>query len=251
MNVSINGVVAYCNDLGESDEYQCDQFANRVMSSLNLPPVDDWVNNLACEICDMVSADPALNRLYSVWGPEYRDTAGHLPSPNDLLVWWEPASGCKESNKASPGHVAVVTRVSADRSYIEYMQQNWMADESIAGSVYAGIALSSAAWDPVSNFFGHAGGSGGEGFAPKCWIHPECPPGTSCNPGPTHNPCRNVTHANNGQYCGKSNQAGFNRSFADPRTLYECIDGQIANEIHCPSGCYVADNGVSDGCNSP
>lgn len=244
----LGGVIDYCDDPAGAGEFQCDQFVNRYMSSLNLPPVDDWVHNLACEICDLVNTDSHLQTLYSVWGPGYRATAGHEPGPNDLLVWWEPAGGCNENNKGSPGHAAVVT--SSDSSFVHYIQQNWIVNESVNGSPYASVARSAAAWNASTSFFGHAGGPGGAGFAPKCWIHPECAPGKSCNPGLGANPCREVTHANNGQYCGTSTQSGFLPGSADPSTVYECFDGQVANEQHCQAGCFVAPAGQPDACNT-
>src|SRR5262249_4045850 len=77
--------------------------------------------------------------------------------------------------------------------------------------------------------------------------------GTSCNPGAAANPCSQVTHANNGQYCGTTRQANFDKNNAyivDPNTVYECFDGQIANETHCAAGCFVAAAGQPDACNS-
>jgi hypothetical protein len=241
------GVTAYCNDLAESGEYQCDQYANRFVSTLDLPPVDDWVDDLACEICDHVANDPTLSKLYSAWGPGYRNPAGHKPGPGDLLIFWEPAHGCVHGNSSAPGHVAVET--GADATHLYYAQQNWMLNQSIGGSAYAGLPLSSVSWYPSTSFFGHAGGPGGAAFAPRCWIHPECPKGTSCNPGPNHNPCRAVAHADNGDYCGTETQAGFDALSADPSVVYECFDGQIAREQHCPNGCSDAPPGTPDRCN--
>lgn len=244
---SYRGVVAYCDDLGEAGEYQCDQFANRFVSTLDLPPLDDWVNDLACEICDHVANDPKLSKLYSAWGPGYRNPAGHKPGPGDLLIFWEPAYGCVHGHFNAPGLVAVET--GSDTSNLYYVQQNWMLSQSVGGSAYAGLPLSSASWNPATSFFGHAGGPGGAGFAPRCWIHPECPRGTACNPGPNHNPCRNVSHANNGLYCGRTTQLAFNPAWADPSTLYECFDGEGARAEPCAKGCYLAPPGVDDGCN--
>jgi hypothetical protein len=243
-------VISYCDDSRSIGEYQCDQFVNRYMSSLNLPPVDNWVDNLACEICDLVNNDPNLNRLYWVYGPGYRSTAGHQPAPNDLLVWQE--SGCSESDKYVPGHVAVVTATHS--SYLEYIQQNWIVSASVNGSAYATLARSTTPWNGSSSFFGHAGGPGGTAFFPKCWVHLECPPGTSCNPGPGHNPCQQVPHSGNGQFCGKCSgsqcQYGFNPAVADPNIVYECFDGEVANEKHCSNGCFVASQGTPDDCNT-
>jgi hypothetical protein len=241
---SFGGVMVYCDDPAASGEWQCDQFANRVMSSLSYPPVDNWVDNLACQICDLVANDASLSAHYSVWGPGYRTTAGHQPGRNDLLVWWEPSGGCNITNKNAPGHIAVVT--GADSNYVYYIQQNWMVNESINGSAYAAVSQSSTAWNSSTSFFSYAGGPGGGFFAPKCWIHPEQ------SLGPGHNPCINVSHANNGQFCGTENQSGFlNHSLnpnTDPNTLYECVDGQVANERHCVSGCVQAPPGVDDYC---
>jgi hypothetical protein len=65
----------------------------------------------------------------------------------------------------------------------------------------------------------------------------------------SHNPCRNVTHGNNGQYCGTSTQGGFSTPDASPNIVYECFDGQVANETRCPAGCFVAPAGSPDACN--
>jgi hypothetical protein len=241
---SFGGVTAYCNDSAESGEWQCDQFANRVMSSLGYPPVDNWVNDIACEICDIVNDDPDLSSHYSVWGPGYRATAGHEPGKNDLLIWYEPSSGCNLNNRSKPGHVAVVT--GSDANYVHYIQQNWIVSQSINGSSYASVAESSTAWNASSSFFSNAGGAGGASFAARCWIHPEHSLGTG------HNPCINVSHANNGLYCGASTQAGFLghsvNSNTDSATMYECIDGQVAREDPCELGCVVAPAGVADHC---
>lgn len=241
---SFDGVISYCDDPSGGGEWQCDQFANRVMSSLDYPPVDNWVDNLACEICDLVANDSFLSAHYSVWGPGYRDTSGRQPAKNDLLVWDEPSAGCNEANKRAPGHVAVVT--GADSSYIHYVQQNWIINQSIDGSAYASVAASSTAWNTSTWFFDVAGGAGGVNYAPKCWIHPEQ------SLGPGHNPCTDVAHADNGQYCGTSPQARFQNHALNPNTdantVYECIDGQVANERRCQAGCAVAGAGVQDDC---
>ncbi len=241
---SFDGVMAYCDDANGGGEWQCDQYANRVMSALQYPPVDNWVDNLACEICDLVSNDPYLSAHYSVWGPGYRNTSGRQPTTNDLLVWDEPSAGCNEANKSAPGHVAVVT--GADSNYVYYIQQNWIINASVNGSAYASVSRSSTAWNSSNSFFGYAGGPGGVNYAPKCWIHPEQ------SLGPGHNPCINVSHANNGQFCGTSPQAGFQNHNSNPNTdantIYECIDGQVANERHCEAGCVVAASGVQDYC---
>lgn len=129
---------------------------------MNLPPVDNWVTNVACQICDLVADDPVLGQLYSVWGPGYRSTADAKPVTNDLLVWWEPAGGCDPAVKSSPGHVAVVT--ATDASNIFYIQQNWIEAVRVAGSAYASLARTSTPWDATTHMFGHAGGSGGDGF---------------------------------------------------------------------------------------
>ncbi len=240
-------VTTYCDDASGIGEYQCDQFANRFMSSLNLPPVDNWVQNLACQICDLVANDPNLSRFYSVWGPQYRTTPGQMPQPNDLLVWQEGGS-CVPQDKSAPGHVAVVTRTTP--TTVEYIQQNWIVGASINGSPYAALPRTYTSWDSASSFFGEAGGTGGQSYFPKCWVHPECPPGRACNPGSGHNPCFDVPHVNNGLYCGSTNQtvSGFNPAVADKNTVYECFDGEIANEQHCVTGCYVAPPGQPDSC---
>ncbi|MDP9036587.1 MAG: endo-1,4-beta-xylanase [Myxococcota bacterium] len=252
------GIRAYCDDLGETGKFQCDQYANRFMSSLNLPPVDNWKNNLACEICDLIVADPRLSAVYSVWGPGYTPTAGNHPMANDLLVWAETvhadgvtSMGCDELSPGAPGHVAVVT--AASNQSVQYIQQNWMVSGSVSGSAYAGLVRASTSWDRGAGFFGSPSqpdGSPDTLFQPKCWVHPKCPPGTRCNPGIGANPCAHVGSVDNGLYCGTSPQAHFNESpaHADPSVLYECFDSQVADEFHCPRGCYVAGNGVPDGC---
>ncbi len=114
-------------------------------------------------------------------------------------------------------------------------------------------ARSSTAWDDGTSFFGDAGGPFGGASHAECWVHPKCPANTSCHPPGDTNPCRHVPHVNNGQYCGKSNQtlSGWNPAAADPDTVYECFDNQVANETKCPSGCFVAAAGQPDACNSP
>ncbi len=248
--LSLPAVTSYCDTPSGLGEYQCDQFANRFVSTLNLPPVDNWVQNLACEICDLVASDPTLSRYYSVWGPGYRNTSGAQPQPNDLLVWSE-TSGCTSLNPGSPGHVAVVT--ASDAGAITYIQQNWTVGASVNGSLYSAIPIAHTAWNLGTHFFGAPGGNGGNNYVPKCWVHPELQPGSAGNPGPGHNPCAGVSHANNGLYCGLSNQtaSGFNRAIADQKTVYECFDGQIANEEHCRTNCFVAPPGHPDGCGDP
>jgi Cellulase (glycosyl hydrolase family 5) len=247
-----SGIHAYCDNADESGKFQCDQYANRFMSSLNLPPVDNWVSNLACEICGLVADDPKLSALYSVWGPGYRAPAGHKPAPNDLLVWTE-VFGCSEQDPGDPGHAAVVTSVSPQS--IQYIQQNWMLSDKVNGSAYSGLVRATTTWDSAASFFGsptEPDGTPATFLQPTCWVHPECPPGAKCNPGTAANPCRAVTSANNGLYCGMSPQAGFSAStvnkLTDPNTVYECFDGQVANETHCTTGCYIAGAGMPDGC---
>lgn len=248
---STASIIDYCDDAAGRGEFQCDQFVNRFVSSLNLPPVDNWVDNVACQICDLVAGDPKLSKFYSVLGPGYGATAGLKPAANDLLVWSELFAGCSQLNKSAPGHVAAVT--GADDSFIYYTQQNWMVNQSVSGSAYAALPRSQTDWDPVASFFGSPGGPSGALFAPRCWIHPTCPLGASCNPGISANPCDQVTHVNNGQYCGTSRQANFDKNNAyvvDAKTVYECFDGQVANETRCAAGCFIAAAGHPDGCNT-
>lgn len=61
-------------------------------------------------------------------------------------------------------------------------------------------------------------------------------------------PCANVSSANNGWYCGKSNQNGFGGGSST--TLYDCQDGYVAKTQACPLGCFVAGAGQADGCNT-
>jgi len=64
----------------------------------------------------------------------------------------------------------------------------------------------------------------------------------------SNNPCANVSAANSGVYCGKSNQNGF--AGGSPTTLYDCENGWVATTKMCPGGCFLAPAGQADGCNA-
>lgn len=63
-----------------------------------------------------------------------------------------------------------------------------------------------------------------------------------------NNPCANVSAANSGVYCGRSNQNGF--AGGSPGTLYDCENGWVASTKVCPDGCTIAPAGQNDGCNT-
>jgi hypothetical protein len=71
--------------------------------------------------------------------------------------------------------------------------------------------------------------------------------GAGTNDGCNPDPCKNVSGANQGVYCGKSNQSGF--AGGDPDTLYTCSNGATTQTRTCANGCYVAAAGQQDGCN--
>jgi hypothetical protein len=76
-----------------------------------------------------------------------------------------------------------------------------------------------------------------------CYV---APPGTpdACNP----DPCANVSSANDGIYCGKSNENGFGGGYANE--LYTCENGKTATTQVCPDTCYVAPPGKPDSCST-
>jgi len=63
-----------------------------------------------------------------------------------------------------------------------------------------------------------------------------------------NNPCANVSAAQSGVYCGKSNQNGF--AGGSPNTLYDCENGWVASTKTCANGCFIAPSGQADGCNA-
>jgi hypothetical protein len=58
-----------------------------------------------------------------------------------------------------------------------------------------------------------------------------------------------VPNADDGLYCGHSNQNGFNQSLANRNWVYDCENHSVAEVIECANGCFVARNGSPDGCN--
>jgi len=64
----------------------------------------------------------------------------------------------------------------------------------------------------------------------------------------SNNPCANVSAANSGVYCGKSNQDGF--AGGSPTTLYDCENGWVASTKTCANGCFIAPAGQADACNA-
>jgi len=89
------------------------------MSSLQYPPVDNSVDNLACEICDLVTNNANLSAHYSVWAgiPQHHgSSAGERPP-----VWTSRAAAATSQPELARSR-RVVT--SADSSYVHYIQQN-------------------------------------------------------------------------------------------------------------------------------
>ena len=62
-------------------------------------------------------------------------------------------------------------------------------------------------------------------------------------------PCSAVPNQDDGLYCGRSPENGFNRSLANPNWVYDCENHAVASTIHCANGCFVAASGSPDGCN--
>jgi hypothetical protein len=60
-------------------------------------------------------------------------------------------------------------------------------------------------------------------------------------------PCTHVPAANNGLYCGRSNQTGF--AGASSYIVYDCESGRTKGIQTCPWGCFMANPGTNDGCN--
>jgi hypothetical protein len=77
--------------------------------------------------------------------------------------------------------------------------------------------------------------------AAGCYV---APPGTpdACNP----DPCTNVASANNGYYCGKSNENGFGGGYANE--LYACKDGKTVGTQVCLDTCQQSPPGQPDSC---
>jgi hypothetical protein len=291
------GIPVYCQATSAGGYYQCDELANRFMrDSLQHADIDNVVTDNASGMC----AQAARRSDYSVWGPGYRNPAGHQPGPGDLIVWISTQAD-------PPGHVAVVT--GAHAASVDFVQQN-VTDRPFA----------STAWD----------GRRGFGFTDpdvECWIHAEggpslqAPPQTascgcfdgdgdycglavvdherwygcradhpagstigyrelySCKGGvftpkqsckdclttglfSAHgvcvdgDPCGHVpsTAANNGLYCGSTQDNGFGGG--DPDTLYDCEDasgvtGRSYDVVHservCGGRCLV-NPGKADSC---
>jgi hypothetical protein len=71
----------------------------------------------------------------------------------------------------------------------------------------------------------------------------------ACAPAVAPDPCAAVRAADNGTYCGSSNQSGFDPDAASPSALYDCQDGATVEETPCDAGCRVAPSGFADTCN--
>jgi hypothetical protein len=64
--------------------------------------------------------------------------------------------------------------------------------------------------------------------------------------GKGSSPCSHVPAADNGLYCGTSNQSGFSGGSATE--IYNCQGGAVSGTTSCQFGCYTAPAGKDDGC---
>jgi hypothetical protein len=104
---------------------------------------------------------------------------------------------------------------------------------------------------------GFGGGPGNELFA--CVGHSTVagtPCRTSCSQQPAGvpdrcnpDPCAAIFGGNNGAYCGRSTQSGFDSSSASAYAVYTCSNGRTIATQFCPRGCNLAPPGTPDRCN--
>jgi len=201
------GVPAYCQpaDASTTGYYQCDELANRfVRDALHHPELDNVVTDFASTICDNVMSNPA----YSVWGPRYRPTAGHVPVPGDLIVF-----------SGQPGHVAVLTGF-ADPTHMTMIQQN------------GGPSVARVPWSASQSFFPI--------LEAECWIHAE-PAAPSTLPTSPSCGC-----FDNGDTCGLAivdHEWWYGCSAQVPdggvayQSLYTCDGGVFEKKEDCSSLC--------------
>lgn len=197
MNPGVQGTYAWL--------YQCMELANRfVVDSLGSPIIR---GASAYQMCD--SADRAS---YDV----HYGNSSHVPEPGDLLVW----------DGYTDGHVAVVSKVSADA--ITVAQQNF----GFEGNEYPFVTT-----PRLGNFFGAPWGD--NGLRAKCLIHPkklDAPVRgeVSCAPG--------------GLYCGSG--PDLPKGKYDARTLFRCDASGTSLSVaeRCAEGCFTAPSGHDDRC---
>lgn len=212
----------YCNQLNGSENpgvfgngrwyFQCVELANRwLVDNVGAPQIQGNADQM-CANADTAS--------YSV---HYRGTVNE-PAPGDLLVW----------DGYTYGHVGVVTSVSP--SSIGLASQNYGRN----GVQYPLLTVKRTA-----GFFGSPRDD--SGLRAKCFIHPKklvsaAPIGPAA---PAAGPCRDVSSAHDGAYCGASRQSGFGGG--DPSTLYTCRSGNTTS-VRCGRACTMEAVGRDDHC---